>query len=76
MNDISVKLPRKNAVQLIEAEQVKLGGLIEKARLEIKQTTRDLLVLQPNLTEMDPHTVKLLLAEQSHLGVDQVSELM
>lgn len=39
--------------------------MIDKCRSEIKQTTRDLLGLQPNLSDMDPYTVKLLLAEQS-----------
>lgn len=63
-DQLSVKLPRKNAVALIEAEQVKLTAMIDKTRQEIKQTTRDLLSLQPNLTEMDPATVSLLLAEQ------------
>jgi len=50
---------------MIEAEQVKLTTMIDKCRSEIKQTTRDLLGLQPNLSDMDPYTVKLLLAEQS-----------
>lgn len=63
-DQLSVKLPRKNAVALIEAEQVKLSTMIDKTRQEIKQTTRDLLELQPNLTEMDPATVSLLLVEQ------------
>ena len=45
VNDLQLKLPRKNAVAMIEAEQVKLGILIDKAREEIKQTARDLLVL-------------------------------
>ena len=57
-------MSRKNAVALIESEQVKLGKMIDKAREEIKQTTRELLTLQPNLSDMDPHTVKLLLTEQ------------
>ena len=61
---LQVKLPRKNAVDLIESEQVKLTKLIDDARNEIKQTSRDLLALQPNLTDMDPFTVKLLLEEQ------------
>jgi hypothetical protein len=61
---LQVKLPRKNAVDLIESEQVKLTKLIDDAREEIKQTSRDLLALQPNLTDMDPFTVKLLLEEQ------------
>lgn len=38
--------------------------MIDKCRAEIKQTTRDLLGLQPNLSDMDPVTVKLLLEEQ------------
>ena len=52
-----IKLPRKNAVQVIEGEQAKLIGLIDKTRREIKAKTRELLVLQPNLTDMDPYTV-------------------
>ena len=64
INDLQVKMSRKNAVALIESEQVKLGKMIDKAREEIKQTTRELLTLQPNLSDMDPHTVKLLLTEQ------------
>ena len=39
--------------------------LIDTTRAEIKQTARDLLALQPNLTDMDPVTAKLLLAEQA-----------
>jgi hypothetical protein len=42
-DQLSVKLPRKNAVALIEAEQVKLTAMIDKTRQEIKQTTRDML---------------------------------
>ena len=54
---LMIKLPRKNAVQVIEGEQAKLIGLIDKTRREIKAKTRELLVLQPNLTDMDPYTV-------------------
>ena len=61
---LMIKLPRKNAVQVIEAEQAKLIGLIDKTRTEIKTKTRQLLELQPNLTDMDPYTVKLLLKEK------------
>ena len=59
-----VKLPRKNAVSMIETEQVKLAKLIEETRNKIKDKTRELLALQPNLTDMDPFTVELLLREQ------------
>ena len=37
---LMIKLPRKNAVQVIEAEQAKLIGLIDKTRAEIKTKTR------------------------------------
>ena len=50
---LMLKLPRKNAVQAIEAEQVKLIKLIDTTRGEIKDKTRELLRLQPNLTDMD-----------------------
>ena len=59
-----VKLPRKNAVHMIEAEQAKLTGLINDTRAQIKQKTSELLKLSPNISDMDPYTVKLLLAEQ------------
>ena len=59
-----IKLPRKNAVQAIEAEQAKLIKLIDTTRDEIKAKTRELLTLQPNLTDMDPYTVELLLRER------------
>ena len=59
-----VKLPLKNAVSMIETEQVKLAKLIEETRNKIKDKTRELLALQPNLTDMDPFTVELLLREQ------------
>ena len=42
---IMIKLPRKNAVQVIEAEQAKLIGLIDKTRAQIKSKTRELLEL-------------------------------
>ena len=48
---------------MIESEQVKLAKLIEEARGKIKDKTRQLLELQPNLTDMDPFTVELLLRE-------------
>lgn len=65
VNELSIKLPRKNAVGLIEADQAKLMKLIDSTRAEIKSTARELLALQPNLTDMDPVTAKLLLAEQA-----------
>lgn len=61
---LMLKLPRKNAVQVIEGEQAKLIGLIDKTRAQIKAKTRELLVLQPSLTDMDPYTVQLLLKER------------
>ena len=62
--NMMVKLPRKNIVQIIEDEQAKLVKLIDETRAKIKNKTRELLTLQPNLSDMDPYTVKLLLAEQ------------
>ena len=63
-SSLMIKLPRKNAVQAIEAEQAKLIKLIDATRKEIKDTTRELLELQPSLTDMDPYTVQLLLKER------------
>ena len=62
-----VKLPRKNAVHRIETEQVKLTKLIDETRAKIKAKTRELLFLEPNLTDMDPYAVDLLLAEQKKM---------
>ena len=60
-----VKLPRKNVVTMIEAEQVRLNELIDKNRAEVKARARDLMVLGPDLgSEMDPYVLKLLLQEQ------------
>ena len=61
---LMLKLPRKNAVQHIESEQAKLIKLIDEVRASMKDKTRQLLALQPNLTEMDPFSVELLLREQ------------
>ena len=69
-----VKLPRKNAVQMIEAEQTKLTKLIEETRSNIKQKTRELLTLQPNLSDMDPFTVELLLREQKRSSKGTINE--
>ena len=62
--NLMVKLPRKNAVQVIEADQARLLKLINETRDAIKAKTRALLQLQPNLTDMDRHTVELLLRER------------
>ena len=59
--DLIIKLPRKNLLNIIETEQGKLAKLIEEARKKLKQKTSDLLKLQPELTDMDPFVVKLLL---------------
>ncbi len=59
-----IKLPRKNAVQAIEADQAKLLKLIDETRRKIKQTTKLLFDLQPDMTDMDPYTLELLLREQ------------
>ena len=69
-----VKLPRKNAVAMIESEQVKLTKLIDEARSGIKEKTRQLLALQPNLTDMDPFTVQLLLSEQKRAAKGTIEE--
>ena len=39
---LMVKLPRKNIVSMLEAEQVKLNELIEKTRNEVKGKVREL----------------------------------
>ena len=54
-----IKLPRKNIISMIEAEQVKLNGLIDKARTDIKQKIKDLIALGPDLSseEMDPYVI-------------------
>ena len=59
--DLIIKLPRKNLLNLIETEQGKLVKLIEEARRKLKQKTNDLLKLQPELSDMDPYVIKLLL---------------
>ena len=68
------KLPRKNAVQMIENEQGKLMKLIDDTRNSIKEKTAELLTLQPNLSDLDPYTVKLLLAEQKRSSKNSISE--
>ena len=55
--NMMVKLPRKNAVHMIEAEQTKLMKLIDETRAKIKEKTRELLKLSPNISDMDPYTV-------------------
>ena len=66
-----IKLPRKNVVSIIEAEQVKLTKLIDSTRLKIKRVCKEMLTLQPNLTDMDPPTVKLLLAERDDKRIQE-----
>ena len=63
--DLIIKLPRKNLLNIIETEQGKLAKLIEEARKKLKQKTSDLLKLQPELTDMDPFVVKLLLQQHT-----------
>ena len=62
--DLIIKLPRKNVVSIIEAEQATLTNQIDKARADLKQKTRELLELQPSLTDMDPYVVKLLVQQR------------
>ena len=68
-----VKLPRKNIVSMIEAEQVKLNGLIDKARSDIKLKVKDLISLGPDLSseEMDPYVIQLLLRESNKSKVNK-----
>ena len=42
---------------MIEAEQTKLIKLIDETRAKIKEKTRELLKLSPNISDMDPYTV-------------------
>ena len=63
--DLIVKMPRKNVVSLIEKEQATLVTQIDKVREELKAKTRELLRLQPALTDMDPYVVKLLLQQRN-----------
>ena len=56
-------MPRKNILSLVEGEQVRLVKEIDNVRAKIKEKTRELLALEPNLTDLDPPTVKLLLSE-------------
>ena len=60
---LMIKVPRKNAVSIIELDQVRIAKEIEENRKETKNKTRQMLALQPNLTDMDPYSVKLLLEE-------------
>lgn len=41
---------------------------IEQNRSDIKSKTRAMLELQPNLSDMDPYTVQLLLTEQKRVA--------
>ena len=63
-----VKLPRKNLLSMLESEQVKLTGLIDKARDSLKSKVRELngLVGEDMLGrgEMDPYVLKLLIQER------------
>ena len=65
--DLIIKLPRKNLLNLIETEQGKLVKLIEESRRKLKQKTNDLLKLQPELSDMDPYVIKLLLQQHTIL---------
>ena len=65
--DLFVKLPRKNLVSIIEGEQAILVKQIDKCRNEMKTKTAQLLKMQPELTDMDPYVVKLLL-QQSEIN--------
>ena len=69
-----IKLPRKNAVGVIEEEQVRLAKEIEQNRKAVKDKTREMIKLQPNLTDMDPYCVKLLLTEQKTKTIDEESD--
>ena len=60
---------------MIEAEQTKLIKLIDETRNQIKAKTRELLTLQPNLSDMDPYTVKLLLAENEKKRQKTIGEV-
>lgn len=58
-----IKLPRKNILAIVEGDQVKLNKLIDDSRNDIKKKLKELLELSPNVSEMDPYVVKLLLKE-------------
>ncbi len=49
-------MPRKNILAHIEGEQVKLTKLIDETRVQIKAVARQLLCLEPNLSDLDPAT--------------------
>ena len=61
--DLFIKLPRKNLVSIIEKEQAILVKQIDETRRDIKTKTAELLKMQPDITDMDPYVVKLLLKQ-------------
>eukprot|EP00347_Sterkiella_histriomuscorum_P004239 403361214 len=63
--DNMLRMPRKNILAIVEGDQVKINKLIDETRNDIKKKVRDLLQLTPNITEMDPYVVKLLLREDN-----------
>lgn len=62
---LMMKLPRKNVVAMLEAEQVKLNEVTDKNRQDIKAKVRALNQLGPELAapDMDPYVLELLLRE-------------
>ena len=58
-------MPRKNILAHIEGEQVKLTKLIDETRAQIKTVARQLLCLEPNLSDLEPATAQMLLAERN-----------
>ncbi|CDW81721.1 UNKNOWN [Stylonychia lemnae] len=74
--DNMIRLPRKNLLAIVEGDQVKLNKLIDGNRVEIKKKIKELIELSPNITEMDPYVVKLVLKQdklinKQKLGVIQ-----
>ena len=59
--DLVIKMPRKNLMNVIEAEQKILLDQITKVRNDMKAKTAELYRLQPAITDLDPYVVKLLL---------------
>ena len=59
--DSFFKLPRKNLLSVIEEEQKVLTEQIDKVRKDMKLRAKQLFMLEPALTDMDPYVVKMLL---------------
>ncbi|CAI2383585.1 unnamed protein product [Moneuplotes crassus] len=69
--EMFVRLPRKNVYKMLEEDQGSVLDLVKEKRNELKKKIRELLELQPKISDMSPIVQGLLLKEQEEILEEQ-----